>query len=200
MANHTKRIGKNPEGPIYTPLSILTSDNANSSLILSASSSVGNWVGWFFFSWYCNESIRVTNSPVEGATPNKSLKLNSKMLEVSQAGGPMYTLESSYISGVVAQSKALSQSKAFARWYLGFCGLPRIVNLASISRAWFWLSVTVATIRQARRFHRQVPAPAWEGRWAILLTLPSHTRQGCSCSRSPEIEPMSEKPIMDEIY
>lgn len=109
-----------------------------------------------------HESFRVTNSPVEGAALNELPKLNSKMLATSQAGGSVCTLEAPSIRGVVAYSKALSQSfcKAFARWYLGFYGLPRIMPLASIRSTWFWFNVTVAIIRQAHRLHRQVPALA----------------------------------------
>lgn len=142
----------------------------------------------------------MTNSPVEGATLNKFPKLNSKMLEISQAGGPMYTLESSYYQWCGCPIKSSEPEQSFCKVVSWVLWAVQIVNLASISRAWFWLSVTVATIRQARRFHKQVPAPAWEGRRAILLTLPSHTGHGCSCSQSPEIESVSEKPIMDEIY
>lgn len=73
----------------------------------------------------------------------------------------MYTSEASSCNGVVAYSKSLSQREALARWYLGFCGLPRILDLASISRAWsIGVNMTVATIRQACRFHGQVLAPA----------------------------------------
>ena len=47
VADHPKSIGKNPEDPTYTHPSILTSDNALSSLFLSAGSSIGNWAGSF---------------------------------------------------------------------------------------------------------------------------------------------------------
>lgn len=110
------------------------------------------WLGGFF-----SPCFRTLKSPVEGAVLNKFSKLKSKRFAISQAGGLRYPWETPSIRGMVAYSEAWNQNKTFARRYLGFSGLPGAEHLASISRTWLWLNMTVATIRQACRLHGQTP-------------------------------------------
>lgn len=83
VGKHPSRIGRNPEGLMYTALSILASDNAVFTFILSAGFSTANWTGSFLLNWD-TKSFRVTNSPVEGAVLNKISKLKGKIQSAKQ--------------------------------------------------------------------------------------------------------------------
>jgi hypothetical protein len=79
-----------------------------------------------FFSSFDTQSFRVSNSPVEEAVLNKFPKLKGKRL--CQTGGPLYTLETPCINGVVACSKVLLQ-KLLQGGMLGFVGFPELYIL-----------------------------------------------------------------------
>lgn len=65
------------EGPTCTPLSILTSDSADSSLDVSVGSSVGNWVDSLLLEFCGHQKLQ------NGYQPNRG----SYREHVSQAGG-----------------------------------------------------------------------------------------------------------------